>query len=243
MAATVGEVMNRELFCLRPEDRAADALAGILALGISGAPVVDPAGRPSGMVSLRDLAGHRDGDRVADLMTAPATVVGVSAPLAEAGAILARTGFHRLPVVEEDGLLVGLVSALDLLRGLLGLPAVHPAGFPHLDQATGLVWSDDQPLEPAAAASAPAEPGLVALVHGGAGRIERLVWAEAAHDLRARLDALLSAPQDQEPLLAWWLSRGSLRFRVATAPDCAARRSALGRLLRQARLPARPPVV
>jgi hypothetical protein len=243
VAIRVGEVMNRELFCLAPQDRAADALAGILALGISGAPVVDEAARPVGVVSIRDLAGHREGDRVAEVMSSPATVVAAEASLEEAGRLLARTGFHRLPVVGDDGRAVGLVSALDVLRGLLGLPAVHPAGFPHLDPATGLVWSDDQPLDPDAAALAPERPGLLALVHGGPGRAERLVWAEAADDVRARLAALLAAPEDQEPLLAWWLGRGSLRFRVAAAPECEGRRAALGRLLRQARLPARPPAV
>jgi CBS domain-containing protein len=244
MATTVREVMNRELFCLRPGDRAGDALTGILALGITGAPVVDAEGCPLGMVSLRDLAGHRATDSVADLMSAPATVVDAAASLDEAGGrILARTGFHRLPAVDEDGKLVGLVSALDILRGLLGLPAVHPPAFPHLDLATRLVWSDDQALEPGSVAAAPPGPGLLALSHGGAGQPERLVWAEATDDVRVRLQALLDVPGEQEPHLAWWLARGTLRFRAASAPDCAGRRAALEALLHEARLSTRLPAI
>jgi CBS domain-containing protein len=58
MSSRVREIMNRELFRVRPGDVPSDVLNGILALGITGAPVVDDAGRPLGMVSLRDLVGR-----------------------------------------------------------------------------------------------------------------------------------------------------------------------------------------
>ena len=54
---------------------------------------------------------------------------------------------------------------------------------------------------------------MLVLVHGGAGRAERVVWVEAAANLRARLAELLAEPRAQDPLLAWWLQRGGLRFR------------------------------
>jgi hypothetical protein len=106
--------------------------------------------------------------------------------------------------------------------------------------ATGLVWSDDHPLDPVAAAACPAEPGLIALVHGQVGRAERLVWAEAADDIGGRLLELLRVPHAQDAFLAWWLARGSLSFRVAVAPEGAQRRQALARALHEARLPSHP---
>ena len=72
MARTVAEIRSRELFSVRPDDAVDEALDGILALGVSGAPVLDPEGRPIGTVSLRNLVGRRPGDRVADRMTTPA---------------------------------------------------------------------------------------------------------------------------------------------------------------------------
>jgi CBS domain-containing protein len=215
MALKVKEIMNRELFSLHAGDSADDALADLLALHITGGPVVDGEGRPLGVVSLRDLARPRAGDTAGEVMTKPATVVHLEASIAEAGRLLAETGYHRLVAVAEDGRAVGLVSALDVVRGLLGIPTAHPASFPHLDPQTGLVWTDDWPLDLEHLEAAPDGPGLVVLTHGGAGRPERTVWAESCHNVFARLADIVSTPRTDHPGLAFWLDRGPLRFRVA----------------------------
>jgi hypothetical protein len=44
--------MNRELFSVRPGDLVADAVSGILGLGVTTAPVLDAGGCPLGVVSL-----------------------------------------------------------------------------------------------------------------------------------------------------------------------------------------------
>jgi CBS domain-containing protein len=237
MALMVSEIMNKELFSVRPSDAAEDALNGILALGISGAPVLDDERQPLGMVSLRNFVGRRPGDRVADRMASPAATVPVGASVADAGRLLAETGRHRLTAVDASGRAVGLVSTLDVLRGLLGLPIVHPAPFPHMDLATGFVWSDELPLEPAMFPAAVDGPGLLVLIHGGPGVPERIVWAEACDNIRTRLQDMLEAPQTEEPLLAFWLKRQGLRFRAASAPNSAERREAAESLRRRARLP------
>jgi CBS domain-containing protein len=235
MAITVREAMNPELFSVRPEDRVEDALNGILALGITGAPVLDAEGHPRGMLSLRDF-WTRSGPTAAERMTAPAVVVPMNATLAEAGRLLAETGYHRLVVVEPDGCAIGVVSSLDLVRALLGLPVTHPAAFPHLDRSR-LAWSDDLPFEAAAFERAPAGPGVMLLIHGGASVPERIVWAESPENVRARLVDVLARPQRDLPLLAFWLARRPLRFRVAAIADADARQRTLERYRRQASLP------
>lgn len=55
-----------------------------------------------------------------DLMTAPAITVPVNATPDEALRLIMQHGVKRLPVVDEDGRLVGLLSRASLLRGLLG---------------------------------------------------------------------------------------------------------------------------
>jgi CBS domain-containing protein len=237
MARTVNEIMNKELFSVRPSDAAEDALNGILALGISGAPVLDDERRPLGMVSLRNFVGRRPGDRVADRMATPAATVLESASVADAGRLLAETGRHRLAVVDASGRAVGLVSTLDVLRGLLGLPIVHPAPFPHMDLAAPFVWSNELPLEPAMFPAAVDGPGLVVLMHGSPGAPERIVWAEACDNVRTRLQDMLAAPQTEEPLLAFWLKRQGLRFRAAAAKNSAERCAAAEGLRRRAGLP------
>jgi hypothetical protein len=58
-----------------------------------------------------------------------------------------------------------------------------------------------------------------------------VAWAEAAHDVYARLVDMVSGPQTDRPVLASWLARGRLRFRSASVDDAAAAREAIRRLL------------
>jgi CBS domain-containing protein len=235
----VSEIMNRELFGLGAEDTVDMALRAILLLGITGAPVLDGDGKPLGLVSLRDLVADKPGATVGERMTRPAATVAADARIAAAARDLARTGYHRLVVVDESGTAVGMVSAVDVIRGLMGLPASHPQSFPHVDRETGLSWTDDRPLEMGEIVAAPRGPGLLLLVHGSAGVPERIVWAEAPEDIRGRLMEMLTAAQPG--LLGAWLEHGGLRYRAAAASEPAERSEALAAILRRAAVPA-PPV-
>ncbi len=108
---------------------------------ISGMPVIDNEGRVIGVISEADLflllgigRNHtfRDivrsilgetarkkadsGDRVEDVMSAPALTVGPDEDIRTAAAILDARRIKRLPVVDAAGKLVGLVSRADLVR-------------------------------------------------------------------------------------------------------------------------------
>jgi CBS domain-containing protein len=52
-------------------------------------------------------------------MTAPAVTVHAEAPLAEAARSMAVRGVKRLPVVDDEGALQGIVSRVDLLKVFL----------------------------------------------------------------------------------------------------------------------------
>jgi CBS domain-containing protein len=49
-------------------------------------------------------------------MTSPAITIHQEATLREAGDVLARRGISALPVVDDDGRLVGIMSQMDLIR-------------------------------------------------------------------------------------------------------------------------------
>ncbi len=230
MARFVDEIMNRELFSLHPEETVRDALAYLLALGVSGCPVVDDEGLPVGMIALRDVMDVPDAELVGARMTSPAATVRARSAVEEAARIVGETGYHRLVAVDDDGRARGIVSSVDLVRALAGMPASHPPAFPHYDAETGLTWTDDTPLDLDRVEVAADGPGVIALVHGGAGVVERVVWAEAVRDMRHRLIDILSAPSSQSPALQRWLSRGSLRFRAAAQPDRAQRERVAARL-------------
>jgi CBS domain-containing protein len=235
MAATVKEIMNREVFCVGPDAPAGETLHGILSLGITGAPVVDAGHRPLGMVSIRDLIRQPDEAKVSCLMKAPAGVVNLSCSISEVGHRLAESGYHRMVVVDDAGCVAGVVSSLDVVRALLGHPVVHPAAFPHIEPETGLAWTDDVPLVRGKVDTAPEGPGVLVLLFGGAFVPERIVWTESCANVRVRLKEMLSLPQERA--LAAWLDKRPLRFRVATLEDAAERRRIVELIWRSANPP------
>jgi CBS domain-containing protein len=102
--------------------------------GISGAPVIDAAGRPVGVVSRADILVHdreavdgvgRDAgegetgaDCVRDVMTPVVFCVPPDAPASRVVRDMLGLRVHRLFVVDDLGTLIGVISALDLLRRL-----------------------------------------------------------------------------------------------------------------------------
>ncbi|MFI1972118.1 CBS domain-containing protein [Streptomyces cinnamoneus] len=105
---------------------------------VSAVPVLEGEGRVIGVVSEADLLSkeeHKDRDpagldgphRLSDLakagartaedvMSTPAVTVRGYATVAEAARAMAHGGFKRLPVVDAEGRLVGIVSRSDLLK-------------------------------------------------------------------------------------------------------------------------------
>ena len=82
--------MNREVFALRPDESAEQALDCILMLGITGAPVTDRNQRVIGHASFRDLLSLGKGSLVADRMMTSVEVVSPSTPIDEVGRRMVR---------------------------------------------------------------------------------------------------------------------------------------------------------
>jgi CBS domain-containing protein len=81
--------------------------------------------RPIGIITDRDLAlgvlgARRDpaGCTVADLMTREPVVLDVNYTPREAAALMKRHGLRKLPLVDEQGRVVGVVTADDLILSL-----------------------------------------------------------------------------------------------------------------------------
>lgn len=143
----VKDLMTREVFAVATDTSIETAARLLTSMGISGAPVISASGTPIGVVTLTDLAdpdrprtqreGHplfyvlHDKDfeefggsvrlatgQVDDVMSKEVLSIDSSATLKEAGQVLVENSVHRLLVIDE-GKLVGIVSSLDVLRGLL----------------------------------------------------------------------------------------------------------------------------
>ncbi|GGU95335.1 hypothetical protein GCM10010275_36510 [Streptomyces litmocidini] len=81
---------------------------------ISGLPVVDDDEHVVGVVSESDLLARHE-RAVRDLMTTPAVTVHAEETVADAARLMVRRGVERLPVVDEEERLVGIVTRRDLL--------------------------------------------------------------------------------------------------------------------------------
>jgi IMP dehydrogenase len=141
---------------LPPDARVADALALMERYRISGIPVTDADGLLVGILANRDLRFEDDTERlVSELMTSRGLVtVPVGTTLEEARAVLHRHKVEKLPVVDEDGRLKGLITVKDIQksiqyplatkdeRGRLRVGAAVGAGPEGLARAEALVAED-----------------------------------------------------------------------------------------------------
>ncbi len=138
---------------LPPTARIADALELMARYRISGVPVTDESGRLVGILTNRDLRFHKNIDRpVSELMTSRDLVTApVGTTLEQAEAILHRHRIEKLPVVDADGVLKGLITVKDIQKrieyplatkdehGRLRVGAAVGVGPDALDRADALV--------------------------------------------------------------------------------------------------------
>jgi CBS domain-containing protein len=221
MANRVCEIMNHEVFCVVPDERAGHVRNYFHTLGIAAAPVVNDDGKPIGFVALRDIVDVRDDAPIRTCMTERAQVVTPDTTIADAAERMADSGQHHLAVVDDEGRTAGYVGAIDVIRGLLGKPVPHPATFPHYDRDLDVNWTDDLPLVEASVMKAPEGPGLLRLIRSRPGQPDRVVWSEGTHDVRARVREFLDGPQPAMPQLVDELDSGELRFRAAATANLA----------------------
>jgi IMP dehydrogenase len=101
---------------LAPGDRVADALALMAKYRISGVPITSEDGRLVGILTNRDLRFEDDQARpISDLMTSEELVtVPVGTTLEDARAVLHRHKIEKLPVVDDEGRLKGLITVKDI---------------------------------------------------------------------------------------------------------------------------------
>ncbi|TNE89642.1 MAG: CBS domain-containing protein [Deltaproteobacteria bacterium] len=125
---TAADVMTRQVVTLTPTTHIYDAMETLLRHRISGAPVID-GGRLVGVLSeydcmkvgsasLTDLYAPAGGP-VAQFMSTEVLTTHEDAPIGDLIATFLSQRVRRMPVVDEHGTLIGLVSRRDVLRGLL----------------------------------------------------------------------------------------------------------------------------
>src|SRR5918912_2296296 len=113
-AATAREVMVADVVKVTPSDSVDEAARLLTFHRISGMPVCEGE-RVVGIISEADLIG-KSGATVGEVMTSPAVTVSESTSLELVAEQLTRQRIRRLPVVDAQGKLLGVVSRSDVLR-------------------------------------------------------------------------------------------------------------------------------
>lgn len=122
---TAAELMSAPVRTVRPETSVADAHRILLRYGHSGLSVVSAEGELQGIISRRDLdvALHHGFAHapVKGYMKAPVHTISPTTPLPQIQALMVQYDIGRLPVVNDQGELVGIVTRTDVLRHLYAL--------------------------------------------------------------------------------------------------------------------------
>ncbi len=125
----IAHIMTSDPTTILTTATAADAAQAMKTQGLRHLPVTDPTGRLVGILSDRDLRGPMVGDAtgapapsagalIATIMT-PAPIT--AGPDDDIGAVAGKIVAHRIgavPVIDAHGVLVGIVSFVDVLRRL-----------------------------------------------------------------------------------------------------------------------------
>ncbi|MDE7070032.1 MAG: IMP dehydrogenase [Alistipes sp.] len=102
---------------IRKDDTVGDALALMKENKIGGIPVVDAEQRLIGIVTNRDLRFQRDVTRrIEEVMTREGLVTTHSTELAHAAEVLLHNKIEKLPVVDDNGRLIGLITYKDITK-------------------------------------------------------------------------------------------------------------------------------
>lgn len=135
---TVGDVMTKEVIVARDTTSFKEMARLMAQNGVRGLPVVGPDDRLVGIVSEENLlaaidGGHShlewliDGKRgdatgevlARDVMTGDVVTITPEEPVDAAARVMLRNGVTRLPVVDVESKVIGIVTRTDLLRPFL----------------------------------------------------------------------------------------------------------------------------
>ncbi len=160
----VSEVMHREVATVHSDSPITKVVELLLDKGFTAVPVLDDQGKVIGMVSDNDLLTRggmtvtislkkatdldyvrglhesleNPDHKVSEVMTREVVTIGPDAIIARAARLMVEKHLKRLPVVDSDGKLMGILGRLDILNTIAAvhLPQWHPAAHPAGEQAT-----------------------------------------------------------------------------------------------------------
>ena len=118
---SVKDVMIADVYTIHPNQRVALARLRMLRYGVGALPVVEQDGTLIGILTLRDidLAGSDIRELlVKDLMTSELITRKKDALISDIVDIMLKTGIQRIPIVNDENKLIGLVTQTTVIRSI-----------------------------------------------------------------------------------------------------------------------------
>lgn len=201
----IEELMTRDPVAVGPDTPLKDVAKILLQHRISGVPVIGERLEVLGVVSEADIvakeAGPESQDRrmiawllggrqldakklaartAAEAMTSPAVTIAVGRTVTEAARLMTNDGIKRLPVVDDEGALIGIVTRTDLVRAFARTDREIEREI--RDTVLRTLWIE--------------EPGLNLRVEQGevrlSGKIQRRADAELLETFAARVPGIVA---------------------------------------------------
>jgi len=205
LGTPVRDLVTREPVTTSPDATIEEAAAVMSRAGVSSILVVDESGL-AGIVTDRDLRnrvlalGLDPSRAVQDVMTSPPVTLRKDAPVFEALIEMVTRSIHHLPVVEEDGSAIGLVTTTDLVRLENSNPVYLAADIGRQVAMAGVVEQ---------ARKIPPVLGELVEQDLSAAEVSRVVTA-LGDAVRRRVVALAEAELGEPPAPYAWLVLGSV---------------------------------
>lgn len=120
----VVDLMTTDVIAVAPDTAIRDAARLMFRNRVSGLPVVDPMDRLQGIITEADFlrleVAREEGsgtpyERVADVMTKGVVTVDRDIPVHEVAKIMCVQDIKRVPVVDDEGRVVGIISRSDIV--------------------------------------------------------------------------------------------------------------------------------
>lgn len=144
MSVLARDIMTREVHTAAPEMPLKEVAEILSERGVAGLPVVGRDGKVSGVISEKDFLASMAGQgsmsfmgvvaeclkgkgclavpvraqRAADIMSSPAICVNQNTRLMEIADLMAQKNINRVPIIDAEGMLTGIISRADIIRTL-----------------------------------------------------------------------------------------------------------------------------
>jgi IMP dehydrogenase len=159
--------MIQDPVTLKKDNTVGDAQKTMREYSIGGIPIVDDAGKLIGIVTNRDLRFEKDYERkLSDIMTSENLVtVAEGTSLKQAEIILQQNKIEKLPVVNDDNLLLGLITFRDITK-LTQKPIANKDNYGRLRVAAALGVTADAVERAEALVNAQVDAVIIDTAHG-----------------------------------------------------------------------------